>query len=291
MSKLVSTATAQLRQALAQAIQAAIDAGQLPQAPLPEIQLEVPADRSHGDWSCNAAMAGARSFRMAPQKIAQAIQENLDLSATYFASCQIAGPGFLNFTYHPRFYGEVLQDIHALGGCLWHLGRRARASGCWWSSSPPTPPAPCTSATPGAARWATLWPLCWSGPATTCSREFYVNDAGNQIEKFGISLSAAVSAAVQGRGRPCDASPEDGYHGEDIIDHAKDFCATTTATRLWKPSGGGAPDQALVDYALPKNIAGPPATTWPATGSTTTTGFRRVHPPRKRRGGDGGRSC
>ena len=115
MSILVSTATAQLRQALAQAIQAAIDAGQLPQAPLPEIQLEVPADRSHGDWSCTTAMAGARTFRMAAQKIAQAIQENLDLSATYFASCQIAGPGFLNFTYHPRFYGEVLQDIHALG--------------------------------------------------------------------------------------------------------------------------------------------------------------------------------
>ena len=116
MSQLVATATTQLRGALAQAMQAAMEKGQLPQAPLPSIALEVPADRSHGDWSCNAAMAGARTFRMAPVKIAQAIQENLDLSGTYFDKCEIAGPGFLNFTYEPRFYGEVLQDIHRLGG-------------------------------------------------------------------------------------------------------------------------------------------------------------------------------
>ena len=99
MSQLVATATTQLRGALAQAMQAAMEKGQLPQAPLPSIALEVPADRSHGDWSCNAAMAGARTFRMAPVKIAQAIQENLDLSGTYFDKCEIAGPGFLNFTY------------------------------------------------------------------------------------------------------------------------------------------------------------------------------------------------
>ena len=58
MSQLVATATTQLRGALAQAMQAAMEKGQLPQAPLPSIALEVPADRSHGDWSCNAAMAG-----------------------------------------------------------------------------------------------------------------------------------------------------------------------------------------------------------------------------------------
>ena len=115
MSQLVATATAQLRAALENAMNQAIQKGRLPQAPLPEIQLEVPADRSHGDWSCNAAMAGARTFRTAPQKIAQAIQENLDLSGTYFQTCEIAGPGFLNFTYDPRFYGEVLQEIHTLG--------------------------------------------------------------------------------------------------------------------------------------------------------------------------------
>ena len=85
MSKLVSTATAQLRQALAQAIQAAIDAGQLPQAPLPEIQLEVPADRSHGDWSCKHRYGRSPHLPHGPPEIAQAIQENLDLSATYFA--------------------------------------------------------------------------------------------------------------------------------------------------------------------------------------------------------------
>ena len=115
MSQLVTTATAQLRSALEQAMNRAMERGQLPQAPLPDFVLEVPADRSHGDWASNAAMVGARSFRMAPVKIAQAIQENLDLSGTYFQTCEIAGPGFLNFTYDPRFYGEVLQDIQRLG--------------------------------------------------------------------------------------------------------------------------------------------------------------------------------
>ena len=114
MSQLVATATDQLRQALRAAMEQAVEKGQLPQAPLPEIALEVPADRSHGDWSCNAAMAGARSFRTAPQKIAQAIQENLNLEGTYFEKCEIAGPGFLNFTYDHRFYGEA----RAGGICL-----------------------------------------------------------------------------------------------------------------------------------------------------------------------------
>ena len=103
MSELVATATAQLRDALERSMKQAMAKGQLPEAHLPKIALQVTADRANGDWSCNAAMAGARTFRMAPQKIAQAIQENLDLSGTYFNKCEIAGPGFLNFTYEPRF--------------------------------------------------------------------------------------------------------------------------------------------------------------------------------------------
>ena len=220
MSKLVSTATAQLRQALAQAIQAAIDAGQLPQAPLPEIQLEVPADRSHGDWSCNAAMAGARSFRMAPQKIAQAIQENLDLSATYFASCQIAGPGFLNFTYHPRFYGEVLQDIHALGAAYGTSdagqGQRVLVE---FVSANPTGPMHIGNARGGVLGDTLASVLQKSGADVW--REFYVNDAGNQIEKFAKSLEARYFQII--KGEDAVEFPEDGYHGDDIRELAQAF--------------------------------------------------------------------
>ena len=251
MSKLVSTATAQLRQALAQAIQAAIDAGQLPQAPLPEIQLEVPADRSHGDWSCNAAMAGARSFRMAPQKIAQAIQENLDLSATYFASCQIAGPGFLNFTYHPRFYGEVLQDIHALGAAYGTSdagqGQRVLVE---FVSANPTGPMHIGNARGGVLGDALASVLEAAGYQV--EREFYINDAGNQVNKFGASLEARYLQLY--KGEEAVPFPEDGYKGEDIIAHAKGF-AQEYGDKYVEASSEER-RAALVAYALPKNIQG-----------------------------------
>lgn len=251
MSKLVSTATAQLRQALAQAIQAAIDAGQLPQAPLPEIQLEVPADRSHGDWSCNAAMAGARTFRMAPQKIAQAIQENLDLSATYFASCQIAGPGFLNFTYHPRFYGEVLQDIHALGAAYGTSdagqGQRVLVE---FVSANPTGPMHIGNARGGVLGDALASVLEAAGYQV--EREFYINDAGNQVNKFGASLEARYLQLY--KGEEAVPFPEDGYKGEDIIAHAKGF-AQENGDKYVETSSEER-RAALVAYALPKNIQG-----------------------------------
>ena len=249
MSKLVSTATAQLRQALAQAIQAAIDAGQLPQAPLPEIQLEVPADRSHGDWSCNAAMAGARSFRMAPQKIAQAIQENLDLSATYFASCQIAGPGFLNFTYHPRFYGEVLQDIHALGAAYGTSdagqGQRVLVE---FVSANPTGPMHIGNARGGVLGDTLASVLQKSG--ADVSREFYVNDAGNQIEKFAKSLEARYLQIIQGE--DAVAFPEDGYHGDDIRELAQAFYAQEGDKYL--SCDEKARHDALAQFGLSRNI-------------------------------------
>ena len=84
MSKLVQKATTELKAALEAALRAAIQDGSLPEAPLPPIALEVPADHSHGDWACNAAMAGARSFRLPPRKIAEAISSHLDLGSTYF---------------------------------------------------------------------------------------------------------------------------------------------------------------------------------------------------------------
>ena len=115
MSKLVQQATDELRSAIINSMEKAIEAGELPEAQLPAFNLEIPADRSHGDWSCNAAMAGARTFRAAPRKIAEAIAAHLDLSATYFDRVEIAGPGFLNFFFSPKFQSDVLRDILAKG--------------------------------------------------------------------------------------------------------------------------------------------------------------------------------
>lgn len=251
MSQLVATATTQLRGALAQAMQAAMEKGQLPQAPLPSIALEVPADRSHGDWSCNAAMAGARTFRMAPVKIAQAIQENLDLSGTYFDKCEIAGPGFLNFTYEPRFYGEVLQDIHRLGGDYgrsdYGQGKRVLVE---FVSANPTGPMHIGNARGGVLGDALASVLDAAGYQV--EREFYINDAGNQVNKFGASLEARYLQLY--KGEEAVPFPEDGYKGEDIIAHAKNF-AQEYGDKYVQASEEER-RAALVAYALPKNIQG-----------------------------------
>ena len=251
MSELVATATAQLRDALERSMKQAMEKGQLPEAPLPEIALEVPADRTHGDWSCNAAMAGARAFRMAPQKIAQAIQENLDLSGTYFNKCEIAGPGFLNFTYEPRFYGEVLQDIHKLGKDYgrsdYGQGKRVLVE---FVSANPTGPMHIGNARGGVLGDALASVLDAAGYYV--EREFYINDAGNQVNKFGASLEARYLQIF--KGEDAIPFPEDGYKGADIIAHAENF-AKEYGDKYVEASQQER-RAALVDYALPKNIQG-----------------------------------
>ena len=251
MSELVATATAQLRDALERSMKQAMEKGQLPEAPLPEIALEVPADRTHGDWSCNAAMAGARAFRMAPQKIAQAIQENLDLSGTYFNKCEIAGPGFLNFTYEPRFYGEVLQDIHKLGKGYgrsdYGQGKRVLVE---FVSANPTGPMHIGNARGGVLGDALASVLDAAGYYV--EREFYINDAGNQVNKFGASLEARYLQIF--KGEDAIPFPEDGYKGADIIAHAENF-AKEYGDKYVEASQQER-RAALVDYALPKNIQG-----------------------------------
>ena len=141
MSQLVETARQQLRRAVLEAMEKAMEKGELPKAEPPKFTLEVPADRAHGDWACNAAMAGARAFHAAPRKIAEAITGNLDLGGTFFTKCEIAGPGFLNFTYDTAFYGRVLQDVESLGaGYGWsNVGEGKRVLMEYVSANPTGP--------------------------------------------------------------------------------------------------------------------------------------------------------
>ena len=249
MSELVATATAQLRDALERSMKQAMEKGQLPEAPLPEIALEVPADRAHGDWSCNAAMAGARTFRMAPQKIAQAIQENLDLSGTYFQTCEIAGPGFLNFTYDPRFYGEVLQEIHSLGD---RYGRSDYGQGqrvlVEFVSANPTGPMHIGNARGGVLGDALASVLERAGYDVW--REFYVNDAGNQIHKFAMSIDARYLQLVLGEENV--PFPEDGYHGDDIKELARAFLEQHGPE--WKDKSEEERQEAMAQFGLSINI-------------------------------------
>ena len=251
MSQLVEKAQLQLREAVTNALNKAITDGVLPEAPLPEFVLEVPADHAHGDWACNAAMAGARAFHAAPRKIAEAIADRLDLTETWFKSCEIAGPGFLNFTYDPRFYGEVVQDILRLGDDYGKstVGENKRVL-VEYVSANPTGPMHIGNARGGVLGDALSNLLSAAGYQV--EREFYVNDAGNQVNRYGLSLEARYLQIYLGE----DAVefPEDGYLGPDVIENAKGFAEKYGDSYVNKDSETRR--QALVDYALPLNIQG-----------------------------------
>ena len=218
MSILVEKARGALRQAVSAAMARAMAEGQLPKAEAPAFVLEVPGDRSHGDWACNAAMAGARAFHMAPRKIAETILAQLDLEGTGFARCEIAGPGFLNFTYEPGFYGAVLEDIRRLGR---DYGRSDVGQGkrvlVEYVSANPTGPMHIGNARGGVLGDALSAVLETAGYQV--EREFYVNDAGNQVNRYGLSIEARYMQLF-------DESfpfPEDGYLGEDVSANARAF--------------------------------------------------------------------
>ena len=220
MSMLVKTAERQLTDCVTAAIRKAMDAGALPQAEIGAFKIEIPADRKNGDYATNAAMAHAKAFRTAPAKIAQAIIDNLSLEGTYFGKCEAAGPGFLNFTLSPVFYADVLCDIAQKRETYGHSDIGAGKSALVeFVSANPTGPMHVGNARGGALGDTLAELLTWAGWRT--EREFYINDGGNQIEKFGLSLDIRYR---QHFGDPVEM-PEDSYHGQDIIDHAANFAA------------------------------------------------------------------
>ena len=152
------------RALLTAAAKAAMADGALPEAELPAFIVEIPADTKNGDIASNIAMAGARSWRKAPKMIADALLAHLpSIENSVFAKVEVAGPGFINLFLAPSFWASVV-----LGACSTRSMAAPiteRAPSTMWNSFPPTPPAPCTWATPAAVLWATVCPLCWTGPA------------------------------------------------------------------------------------------------------------------------------
>lgn len=248
MSIAISTAEG-LRTAINSAISKAIEEEQLPQAEIPAFTIETPADRSHGDLATNAAMVSARAFRLAPRKIAEIITQNISLDGTHLRSFEIAGPGFINFFYDSSFYAGVLQEIKAQGskyGCSdYGKGKRILVE---FVSANPTGPMHVGNARGGAIGDSLASVLTAAG--YQADREFYVNDAGNQIEKFATSLEIRYMQIY----KEGYELPEDAYHGQDITDHAADF-AKLYGDKYVEASSDER-RKALVSYALPLNIEG-----------------------------------
>ncbi len=236
-----------LRTAIENAIKKAIENGQLAQAEIPNFVIEEPADRSHGDFATNAAMAGAKAFRMPPFKIAQAITENLDLSDTLVERFETAGPGFINFFLSKQYFAEVVKDVLSEGDNYGDsdFGQNKKVM-VEFVSANPTGPMHMGNARGGALGDCLAAVMKKAGYDVW--REFYVNDAGNQIEKFACSLEARYLQLFD----DTVEFPEDGYQGSDIIDHATAY-KNEFGDKLLNVSSDER-KKTLVDYALPKNI-------------------------------------
>ena len=244
-------ALAEARALLSQAAQAAMEAGDLPAAELPAFIVEVPADAKNGDIASNIAMAGARTWRKAPKMIAEAILRHLpSLADSCFTKAEVAGPGFINLFLSPAFWAGV---VMAACACP-HYGRTDYGQGKKYNvefvSANPTGPMHMGNARGGALGDCLAACLDWAGYDVT--REFYINDAGNQIEKFGKSL--AIRYLQLYKGEDACPLPEECYQGADIVEHAKNFAAEHGDAYV-----NGDFEQLKKDitaFALPKNIEG-----------------------------------
>lgn len=249
MSKMVKEVENKLYEAIENAVKSAIKNGDLPQADIPKFIIEKPADKKNGDFSSNIAMAGARAFHGAPRMIAEAIVKNFSLDGGYIDRCEIAGPGFINFYLSDKYYSDVLKDIVASGDSYgrsnYGEGKRILVE---FVSANPTGPMHIGNARGGAIGDCLASVLDAAG--YDVQREFYVNDAGNQIEKFATSLEVRY---LQECGKDVEL-PEDAYHGEDITVHARNFFSEVG--NKYAECDSQERRDALVAYALPKNIAG-----------------------------------
>ncbi len=202
------------------AYRAAVSEGVLPEAQLPPVSVEIPKDPANGDFSTTFALAAAKALRKPPKVIAAALAERIGLEGTYFQSVEVAGPGFLNFRSGAHWYDSVLSAIEteadAYGTCTDLQGQKIMVE---FVSANPTGPMHMGNARGGVLgdTLASILHAC----GATVEREFYVNDAGNQIDKFAHSIEARYLQHFQGE----DAVefPEDGYHGDDIRELAEQY--------------------------------------------------------------------
>lgn len=248
MSVVVKTTIESIKECIHNAAKKAMVEGLLIESELPEFSIEEPADSSHGDFAVNAAMVWARALRNSPRKIAEAIVSNIDINDTYIEKLEIAGPGFINFYLKSSYYAAVVSDVLCKGekyGCSdIGTGKKVMVE---FVSANPTGPMHIGNARGGALGDTLASVLDKAGYEVT--REFYVNDAGNQIQKFAGSLEARYLQLFD----PEIEFPEDGYHGADIIERATEFKEINGDKHLNCSSEERR--QALVDYALPLNIA------------------------------------
>ncbi len=249
MSVIVKNAKEQIKSIIINAAQKAMADGVFDNAELTDFTIEVPKDRANGDYAVNAAMVWSRLFRKAPRQIAEALMSSADFADTYIEKYEIAGPGFINFYLSQKYYADIVLDVEQKGADYgksnYGEGKRVLVE---FVSANPTGPMHIGNARGGALGDCLAAVMSAAGYYT--EREFYINDAGNQINKFALSLDLRYLQLY------CDGieMPEDSYHGDDIVAHAKAFAEIHGDKFVNEDEGVRRAE--LVKFALPKNIEG-----------------------------------
>ena len=220
MTNMIQNAKDQAAALAMAAYKAAAADGTLPEAEVKTAPVEIPKDTANGDYTTTFALAAAKALGKPPRVIAQALLDHMDLTGTYFTSAEIAGPGFLNFRLGDQWYAGVMnaveteKDVYGTNDSL--KGQMIMVE---FVSANPTGPMHMGNARGGVLGDTLASVLQKSGADVW--REFYVNDAGNQIDKFARSLDARYQQLI--RGEDAVEFPEDGYHGDDIRELARLF--------------------------------------------------------------------
>ncbi|MDR1465278.1 MAG: arginine--tRNA ligase [Oscillospiraceae bacterium] len=250
MKHVSETARQQIADVLRHSADIAVEFGEFSCHPSDPFQVEIPANPQNGDFSANVALLWARALHQSPRKIADILLRHIKTEDTYIQRFEAAGPGFLNFFLGPSYYADALLDILNNGDVYGRssLGESKRILVEFVSANPTGP------MHMGNARGGALGD-CLAAILETAGyyveREFYVNDTGNQIAKFALSLDIRYQQLYLGE----DAIPlpEDSYHGDDILQHAKEFAALHGDQYLYASEQERR--NALVSYALPQNIS------------------------------------
>lgn len=199
-------------------VDSVIRAGLAEKEQIPEVVLEVPKEKAHGDYATNMAMQLARIAKKAPRQIAEIIVENFDREKASIADIEIAGPGFINFHMNNRYLTDLVPTIIEAGEDYGqtNVGNGKKVQVEFVSANPTG------TLHLGHARGAAVGDsLCnvLEKASYDVSREYYINDAGNQINNLALSVEARYFQAL-GLDKQM---PEGGYHGEDIINFGKDL--------------------------------------------------------------------
>ena len=220
MTNMIQNAKDQAAALAMAAYKAAAADGTLPEAEVKTAPVEIPKDTANGDYTTTFALAAAKALGKPPRVIAQALLDHMDLTDTYFTSAEIAGPGFLNFRLGDQWYAGVMnaveteKDVYGTNDSL--KGQKIMVE---FVSANPTGPMHMGNARGGVLGDTLASVLAACG--ADVSREFYVNDAGHQIDKFARSIEVRYLQLINGEASI--AFPEDGYQGEDIKELAKAY--------------------------------------------------------------------